>query len=556
MSRRFYKSTPLFCKKFLHLSHSKRNAKNPFPPPPQPDLPYLSLLERCRNMTELKEIHAQFITLGLVRYTYITSRILAFCAISDNGDLDYAFHLFNRIELPTIFNWNIMIKGYSKSSEPKKGLLIFIRMRAERVEPNMHTFPFVIKACVDLCSLSEIHGQIMKFGFDLDVYVVSSLIKCYLKCGGVDLARRVFDRSPNKNIVSWTSLISGYCSLGLVDDARHVFNEMPERNDVSWSAMISGYVQNECFDEAIGLFRKLRGQMNVKPNQSILVSVLNACAGLGASEEGKWVHSYMDENGIDYGLELGTALVDFYSKCGCVESAQKVFYKMPRKDVMAWSAMIMGLAINGHSDLALAVFAEMERSGTKPNEITFISILSACNHGGLVDQGWDCFKLMIHVYGISPMIEHYGCMVDLLGRAGHLADAEQLISSMPMEPDAIVWGALLNGCIMHGHVELGERVGRHLIKLEPRHSGRYVLLANMYAGMGRWEGVLGIRKIMRERRVVTVPGCSYIEVNGVVHRFLVDDKSHSQSNDVYKMLNELNMELVSSSNGRIMTGSS
>ncbi|XXG58249.1 hypothetical protein AAC387_Pa04g0606 [Persea americana] len=303
------------------------------------------------------------ITLGLIHYTYITSRILAFCAISENGDLEYARRIFDRIQMPTIFNWNAMIKGYSRSARPQ---------------------------------------------------------------------------------------------LGQVIEARKVFDEMPERSDVSWSAMISGYVQNKCHTEAIELFRELKEKAHLRPNRSVLVSVLNACAGLGASEEGRWVHSYIDENGFEYRPKLGTALVDFCVKCGCVESARQVFDKMPIKDVMAWSAIIVGLAINGHSDSALTLFAEMERSKTKPNAITFIGVLSACNHGGLVDKGWDYFKVISNVYGISPSIEHYGCMVDLLGRAGRVADAEQLINSMPMRPGGVIWGALLNGCVIHGHVELGE----------------------------------------------------------------------------------------------------
>ncbi|KAJ8617121.1 hypothetical protein MRB53_013307 [Persea americana] len=473
------------------------------------------------------------------------SRILAFCTISENGDLEYARRIFDRIQMPTIFNWNAMIKGYLRSARPQLGLSIFAQMRAELVLPNMHTFPFAIKACDGLNSLAQIHGQVVKFGFDLDVYVVSSLIKMYSK-RDVGVARQVFDKSPNKNIVSWTSLISGYCVQGQVIEARKVFDEMPERSDVSWSAMISGYVQNKCHTEAIELFRELKEKAHLRPTRSVLVSVLNACAGLGASEEGRWVHSYIDDNGFEYRPKLGTALVDFYVKCGCVESARQVFDKMPVKDVMAWSGIIVGLSINGHSDSALTLFAEMERSKTKPNAITFIGVLSACNHGGLVDKGWDYFKVMSNVYGISPSIEHYGCMVDLLGRAGRVADAEQLINSMPMRPDGVIWGALLTGCLIHGHVELGERVGRRLIELEPHHSGRYVLLANMYASMGRWEGVVSVRKMMRERRVTAVPGCSFIEITGVVHRFLVDDKSHPKSADVFKMLNDLHKEVISS----------
>ncbi|OVA20923.1 Pentatricopeptide repeat [Macleaya cordata] len=502
-------------------------------------------------MKELKEIHAQLITVGLIRYTYITSRLLAFCAVSENGDLNYSESIFHQIKLPTIFNWNTMIKAYSKSSKPEKGLEIFIKMRNENVNPNMHTFPILIKSCVGLPSLSQVHCQIVKFALDIDVYIISSLIKSYSNWGLLDFARKVFDESLDRNIVCWTSLITGYCDNGLVSRARKLFDEMPERNDVSWSAMISGYVRNNCFSEAIALFRKLKKCSGSKPNPSLLVSVLNACANLGASKEGKWVHSYIYENGFGYGLELGTALVDFYAKCGFVEMAQKVFYKMPRKDVTAWSAMISGLAINGCGELALKVFMEMEKSEIKPNAVTFVGILTACSHGGLVDEGWRFFKHMTNDYGISPTIEHFGCMVDLLGRAGQIEEAERLISRMPMEPDGIIWGALLNGCLMHGNVKLGVKVGEHLVELEPQHSGRYVLLANLYAKMDKWDGVSRLRRMMRDRNVATVTGSSVIEINGDVHRFKVEDKSHPQTSEIYKLVNQLSKELITSTHGTL-----
>ncbi|XP_043720769.1 pentatricopeptide repeat-containing protein At5g66520-like [Telopea speciosissima] len=484
------------------------------------------------------------ITVGLVRYIYITSRILALYAVSEFGDLSCAQSIFDRIPMPTIFNWNTIIKGYSKSPEPKKGLSIYTRMRSEGVQPNMHTFPVLIKACVNLSSLAQVHGQIVKFRFDPDVYVVSSLLNVYSKYGAIDLARQVFDETPNRNVVCWTSLISGHCGDGRMGEARELFDRMPERNDVAWSAMISGYVQNDFFNEAIELFHELKVCSNVKPNRSLLVSILNACAGVGAFTEGKWVHSYIDRNGFEYGLELGTALIDFYAKCGCIESSIEVLHKMPCKDVMAWSAMFVGLAINGYNDLVFKLFEEMEGSGTKPNAVTFIGILTACNHGGLVDEGRRFFKMMSKVYGISPIIEHYGCMVDLLARAGQIKEAEQLISGMPMEPDGIIWGALFSGCLMHGHVELGECVGKRLIELEPHHHGRYVLLANMYATMGRWEDVVRLRRMMKDRGVTTYTGWSFIDINGVVHKFQVDDRSHSQSRAIYELLNLLNTELI------------
>ncbi|XP_008803598.1 pentatricopeptide repeat-containing protein At5g66520-like [Phoenix dactylifera] len=518
-------------------------------PPPNPTIittyPYLSLLETSSTVKEVKQLHAHAIALDLVRYTYVTSRILALYAFHPNPDIHSARLVFDRIPEPTIFNWNTMIKAHSRTPHPEKGLLFYSHMRRRGLPPNMHTFPFAIKACARLSSLSQIHGQIVKFGFYLDVFVTSSLIRYYSHLGRLEFASQVFDESSNRNLVCWTSLISAHCARGLVDRAREIFERMSERNEVSWSAIITGYVQNDRPEEAIELFRELKRHGSVKLNDSLLVSVLNACAGLGAVEEGRWIHDYIDRRGTHYGVELGTALLDFYSKCGFIESAREVFCKMACKDVTAWSAMVMGQALNGLTHSAIETFSEMLGCKVMPNAVTFVGVLTACNHGGLVDEGWAYLEDMSRVYGLSPTIEHYGCVVDLLSRAGRTAEAERLIRCMPMEPDGAIWGALLHGCLMHGNAELGERVGRRVIELEPHHCGRYVGLANVYAAMGRWEGAVKVRRAMRDRGVAPAPGWSLIEINGVGHRFLADDKGHPRQEEIYRMLGDLSMELVS-----------
>ncbi|XP_061993754.1 pentatricopeptide repeat-containing protein At1g08070, chloroplastic-like [Rosa rugosa] len=238
--------------------------------------------------------------------------------------------------------------GFLKNSHPEKGLSVFTKMRRIGADPNARTFTVLVKACVGVPLLDQIYGQIMKFGHGCDVYVTSSVISVYCKLRAVEFARRVFDESLDRNVVCWTSLVSGYCGNGLVDDARDLFDKMPERNDVSYSAMVSGYVQNACFNRAIDLFRDFkRRRANVRLKESLLVSVLNACASVGAFEEGKWIQMYLDDHGFEYGLELGTAGIDFYAKCGFIKDAKEIFDKMPRKDVTTWSAMIMGYAING-----------------------------------------------------------------------------------------------------------------------------------------------------------------------------------------------------------------
>ncbi|WOH06896.1 hypothetical protein DCAR_0626325 [Daucus carota subsp. sativus] len=505
--------------------------------------PYINLLKSCTSALQLKKVHAQLITNGLSRFSFVSSTLFAHYALSN---FTYAQKLFTQIHKPTIFDYNNMIMGHSKTSNLEMGVSVYAQMRSLGISPNARTFPLLAKACENVHSLGQIYGQAVKFGLCGDVYVVSSFIHMYALIGEVGLAVRVFDGSLDRNVVCYTSLISGFCRNGYVDCAREVFDGMTERNDVCCSAMVSGYISNEKYSEGIGLFCELRECGNVRFNKSILMSVLSACAAVGTYEEGVRVHCYVRENYCEYELELGTALIDFYAKCGNVEVAVAIFKKMSCRDVTTWTSMILGLALNGKNDMALDLFREMERIGPKPNAVTFIGILSACNQKTPLTDAWRLFGRMCKVYGIAPLIEHYGCMVDLLARAGQIKKAEILIKSMPMEPDGVIWGSFLNGCLIHGNTELGLNAGKHVIELEPQHSGRYVLLANMYATLGNWESVTRLRKMMKVKQVVSKPGWSSIEIDGITNRFTVDDKSHSHAKDIYQLLSLLTRDLVSS----------
>lgn len=373
---------------------------------------------------------------------------------------------------------------------------------------------------------------------DSDIICWNTMVDGYLKCGDVEAAKELFECMPDKNIGSWNAMISGFAKCGMIEEARKLFNEMDKRDEISWSAIIDGYIKGGYYKEALEVFNEMQRE-DIRPRKFILSSVLAACANVGALDQGRWIHTYVKRNSMRMDAVLGTALVDLYAKCGRLDMAWEVFEKMIEKEVYTWNAMIGGLAMHGRAEDAIGLFSKMQREKLKPNEITFVGVLNACAHSGMVDEGLAILDSMKNVYGIEPEMEHYGCVVDLLGRAGLLKEAEELISSMPMEPNAAVLGALMGACRIHGHVELGERVGKVLLELEPKNSGRYALLSNIYAKAGRWDDVEKVRRLMKERGIKTTAGSSMIDVGGIVHRFKMADSSHPQKKEIYLMLDRI-----------------
>eukprot|EP00268_Persea_americana_P004369 TRINITY_DN11385_c0_g1_i12.p1 TRINITY_DN11385_c0_g1~~TRINITY_DN11385_c0_g1_i12.p1 ORF type:complete len:840 (-),score=149.10 TRINITY_DN11385_c0_g1_i12:395-2914(-) len=729
----------------LHLSPSfpTSNCEKEHPPPKTPS----ASLEFCTNIQELEQIHAQKIKTGLTRGTAI--KLITTCTtFATKESLNYAIKVFElfqpeEAEDPSLFMWNSMIRCYNSAGISEEAILLYQKMLVKGIRPDRFTFPFVISACAKIAAASEgsqAHGSLIKMGFGFDPFVLNSLIHFYAECGDMDLARKVFDGMPERNVVSWTSLICGYahvdcpqeavslfwemirmdevqpnsvtmacvvsacarlqdvqlgeqvyaymcrsgvelnsvlvntlvdmymkcgaverakqlfhqgeknmvlCNtmvsnyirLGLLkeplnivdeilqkglrpdrvtmlaiisgfaqsgdlnsgrechgyvlrnafdgwdaisnviidmymkcgkpetasrvfalmfnktvvswntvfaglirngdlDSAWGLFNAMPERNHVSWNTMLGALVQDSWFEEVLALFRKMQSS-GLEVDRVTMMSVASACGYLGALDLAKWSHAYIDRSRIPCDIRLGTALVDMYARCGDPTSSMQVFRRMREKDVSAWTAAIGAMAMEGNGKWALEIFAEMIDCGVRPDSVAFAAVLTACSHSGLVEDGQQLFISMQHDYNIAPHIVHYGCMVDLLGRAGLLEEARMLIENMPMEPNDIIWGALLAACRIHNNLELADYAAKGAMELAPDRIGIHVLVSNIYASAGKWADVARVRLHLKERGARKLPGSSSIEVNGVIHEFTSGNESHLQIDHIARMLDEI-----------------
>lgn len=317
-----------------------------------------------------------------------------------------------------------------------------------------------------------------------------------------------------------------------------MFEEMPHKTIVSWTALITGYNRVGCHSDAVDVFRQMQ-LVGIEPDEISIISVLPACAQLGALELGKWIHIYSGRKGFLREIPLCNALIEMYSKCGCISQAYQLFNQMAKKDVISWSTLIGGLAHHGKAREAIELFREMQFANVKPNAVTFLGVLSACAHAGFLEEGLLYFNSMKDDYNIEPEIEHYGCLIDLLGRSGHLHQAFKTIEKMPMEPDSKIWGSLLSSCRTHCNLEIAITAMEHLKELEPDDTGNYVLLSNIYANLGKWEGVSRMRKLIRSKSMKKTPGCSSIEVNNIVQEFVSGDDSKPFFEDICILLDML-----------------
>ncbi|XVE64122.1 hypothetical protein DITRI_Ditri07aG0076500 [Diplodiscus trichospermus] len=516
------------------------------------------LIEEFKSLRELKQIHAQIITspeLPKIHQDFLITRLLFFSALSDSGSLCYATRVFKFIKNPILSSYNIMIRAYaskinySDDNHFLQSLFLFKQMLFNGISPDCLTFPFVIKECarrLDSHVGRSIHGESIKFGWFCDLYVQNSLVSFYSECGFLSSARKLFDEMLNRDVVSWNSMIIGYLRAGNLDMALELFRSMEKRNIITWNSMITGFVHGGRGKEALQLFHEMQNSNNdnVKPDKVTMASVVSACAYLGAIDHGKWIHGYLRRSGIECDVVIGTALVDMYGKCGSVGRAYEVFKEMPKRDTLAWTAMISTFALHGYIKEAFDTFEEMGAAGVKPNHVTFLGLLSACAHSGKVEKARRCFDMMRRDYSIEPQLHHYACMVDVLSRAGLFEEVQELVRSMPMEPDVFVWGALLGGCQIHGNIELGERVAQYLIDVEPGNHAFYINLCDIYAKAGRFDDVKRIRALMKERGIrKEVAGCSMIELDGLVLEFSVERWPVLVMDEIVRILNFFNNEI-------------
>ncbi|KAK9284613.1 hypothetical protein L1049_023789 [Liquidambar formosana] len=509
-------------------------------------LPFVLKACACKLLYwEAVVVHGQAIRLGIGSQVCVQNAVINVFVVC--GLVRHARQMFDDICDKTLVSWNSMIGGYSRMGCCKEAFLLFQEMRGWGVEPDVFTFVNLLSACTQTCDFNlgrYVHCQIEITGAKTDIYVQNALVDMYAKCGYLHLARIFFDRMPYKNVVSWTSMVSAYANLGLVEFAQQIFDQTPMKNVVSWNSMISCYIGQGRCREALDLFLKMC-DTRVMPDEATLGIVLSACSQLGDLVFGKKIHNYICNNNITLTVTLCNSLMDMYAKCGPIGAALEIFFKMPEKNVVSWNIIIGALALHGCGLEAIKFFEEMQGGGIWPDGITFTGLLSACSHSGLVDAGLHYFDQMRFIYRISCEVEHYACMVDLLGRGGLLEEAIKLIGGMPMKPDVVVWGALLGACRTHGNVEIGKMILKQLLEFEPYSAGLYVLISNIYSEAERWEDVKKIRKLMKDHGIKKFKAISLIEIDGCVCEFLVDDKRHDRSRGIYSMLDQLTDHLKS-----------
>lgn len=573
---------------------------------------YTYLLKVCGDVGEIrrgKEIHGQLIVNGFSLDLFAMTGVVNMYAKC--GQIEEAYKMFDRMPERDLVSWNTIVAGFAQNGFAELALDLVTRMHEEGRRGDFITIVSILPAVANVGSLrigKAVHGYAMRAGFDSIVNVSTALVDMYAKCGRVETARLVFDGMKSRNVVSWNSMIAAYVEGGnpeeamrifqkmldqgveptnvtimealhacadlgdlergifvhklldqlklgtdvsmtnslismyskckKVDRAADIFSKLQGKTLVSWNAMILGYAQNGRVNEALNYFCKMRSK-NIKPDSFTMVSVIPALAELSVIRHAKWIHALVIRSCFEKNVFVMTALIDMYAKCGAVGTARALFDMMNERHVTTWNVMIDGYGTHGLGKAAVELFNKMLEGPTKPNDITFLCAISACSHSGLVEEGIHYFTSMKKDYGIQPVMDHYGAMVDLLGRAGRLNEAWDFIQKMPIEPGITVFGAMLGACKIHKNVELGEKAANRLFELDPDEGGYHVLLANIYAAASLWDKLAKVRTIMEKKGLQKTPGCSLVELKNEVHSFYSGSTKHPQSKRIYTFLETL-----------------
>lgn len=537
----------------------------------------LYLLEQCKSVRHLKQVHAFATKTGAESDVHFTGKLLLLASVTLADALDYALHFLAKFPSPDTFMFNTVIRGLAESPQPYHSFITYAHMKQHSLTPDSFSFAFLLKAAANSRSLFagvQLHSHSIHYGLDAHLYVATTMLGLYAECdcivsaekvfgelshpnvvawnamvtayfrsGDVAGAGRAFDQMPVRNLTSWNLMLAGYMKGGDLGEARLLFREMESKDQVSWNTMIVGFASHGYFQEAFDFFRELIRE-GMMPNEVSLTGALSACAQIGAFESGRILHGLIEKIGMSFIMAVSNALLDMYARCGNIDMAKRVFYgEMEQKNVISWTSMIAALAMQGHGEEAVELFHEMVEAEIKPDWITFVAVLYACSHSGLVEQGFELFQSMSGEYGILPSVEHYGCIVDLYGRAGMLDKAYEFAKQMPIRPNSIIWRTLLGACSIHGNVKLAEEVKMRLGELEPNDSSDYVLLSNVYAKAGKWNDVIDVRKSMSMKSMRKDPGWSTVEVNKVIYSFVASDMQSNVREEALMKLEEIMSKL-------------
>ncbi|OEL35392.1 Pentatricopeptide repeat-containing protein [Dichanthelium oligosanthes] len=481
--------------------------------------------------------HAAAVRAGALGDGFVGTALAgAYAACGRVGD---ARRVFDGMPERDIVAWGVMLDSYCQTRNYKEALLLFAEMKRSGVVPDQLILATVLSACGHMRHLSTgkaIHAYMLMSDIFISAHLSSAVINLYASCARMDMAENLYNRLLRKDLVSSTAMVFGYAKNRKVEVARSIFDGMPEKDVVSWSAMISGYAESNRPNEALSLFSDMQ-EHGVRPDEVTVLSAISACANLGSLDKARWIHSFAENNELTKILRICNALIDMFAKCGGINLALNIFNEMPHKNVITWTSMIAAFAMHGDGKSAIVLFEQMINEGVEPNKVTFLNLLYACCHAGLVHEGRLLFRCMVQEYRIEPNHEHYGCMVDLLGRAKLLQEAVDLIESMHLGPNVSIWGSLLAACWMHGDLKLGAFAAKKVLELDPNHDGASVLLSKIYAKSGSWNDAEEVREVMKLHRISKETGSSWMELNGQIHEFAAGGDIHPENDKILLKIN-------------------